>query len=173
MGLSIGHDSAQRPSICCVQFVARCLCGTECLLRDGEPPLIERILCPTGSLDVTDNIVCFAGHLAGRVGALLELIYVVDPTQRDVHHKDHQQRCKAWCTKLRDRGVTVNWNVLYGRADKMIAEHAAESKASLILFGLHRSGNQMIDCPDGVVSATIRQAPCPVMTVPSVLVDMR
>ncbi len=147
--------------------------GPNALLRDGEPPLIERILCPTGSLDVTDNIVCFAGHLAGRVGALLELIYVVDPTQRDVHHKDHQQRCKAWCTKLRDRGVTVNWNVLYGRADKMIAEHAAESKASLILFGLHRSGNQMIDCPDGVVSATIRQAPCPVMTVPSVLVDMR
>jgi hypothetical protein len=31
----------------------------------------------------------------------------------------------------------------------------------------------MIDCPDGVVSATIRQAPCPVMTVPPVLIDMR
>ena len=38
--------------------------------------------------------------------------------------------------------------------------------SSLILFGLHRSGNRMIDCPDGVVSATIRQAHCPVMTVP-------
>jgi hypothetical protein len=24
----------------------------------------------------------------------------------------------------------------------------------------------MIDCPDGVVSGTIRQAPCPVMTAP-------
>jgi nucleotide-binding universal stress UspA family protein len=103
----------------------------------------------------------------------LELIYVVDPTQKDVRHKHHQQRCEEWSTKLRDRGITVNWNVLYGRADKIIAEHAAESKASLILFGLHRSGNQMIDCPDGVVSATIRQAPCPVMTVPPVLIDMR
>ena len=47
-------------------------------------------------------------------------------------------------------------------------------RPSLILFGLHRSGNQMIDCPDGVVSATIRQAPCPVMTFrPTFLIDMR
>ncbi len=53
----------------------------------------------------------------------------------------------------------------------MLAQHAIESKASLILFGLHRSGNQMIDCPDGVVSDTIRQAPCPVMTVPPTLRD--
>ena len=98
---------------------------------------------------------------------------MVDPTQRDVRHRHYEQRCEEWRTKLRDRGVKVTWSVLYGRADKMIAERATESKASLILFGLHRSGNQMIDCPDGVVSATIRQAPCPVMTVPPVLIDMR
>lgn len=30
-----------------------------------------------------------------------------------------------------------------------------------------RRGNQAIDCADGVVSATIREAHCPVMTVPS------
>jgi hypothetical protein len=40
-------------------------------------------------------------------------------------------------------------------------------EAALILLGLHRGGNQAIDCADGAVSATIREAHCPVMTVPS------
>jgi methylmalonyl-CoA mutase cobalamin-binding subunit len=86
-----------------------------------------------------------------------------------VQHKHHEKRCEEWSTKLRDRGVTVTWTVLYGRADQVLAEHAAESRSSVILFSLHRSGNHMIDCPDGVVSGTIRQAFCPVMTVPPAL----
>jgi nucleotide-binding universal stress UspA family protein len=144
--------------------------GPNALLRDREACPVKRILCPTSSLDITDSIFCFAGHLAGQMGAHLELAYVVDPAQKDVRPR---QRCKEWTTELRERGVKVTWTVLYGRAGTMLAQHATESEASLILFGLHRSGNQMIDCPDGVVSATIRQAPCPVMTVPPVLIDMR
>ena len=147
--------------------------GPSALIRDREAPPVERILCPASSLDITDSIFCFAGHLAGQFRAHLEFTYVVDPMQKYVRHNHQKQRCEEWSTKLRDRGVTVTWNVLHGRADKMIAEHATESRASLVLFGLHRSGNQMIDCPDGVVSATIRQAPCPVMTVPPVLSHMR
>ncbi len=137
--------------------------GPNALLRDREAPPIERILCPTSSLDSTDSIFCFAGHLAGKMGALLELAYVVDPNQEAVRPR---QRCEEWANELRERGFKVTWTVLYGRADAMLAQHASDSKASLILFGLHRCGNQMIDCPDGVVSGTIRRAPCPVMTVP-------
>jgi hypothetical protein len=66
----------------------------------------------------------------------------------------------------RVRGISVSWTVLHGQADKVLAARAAESKSSVILFGLHRSGNHMIDCADGVVSATIRRAHCPVMTFP-------
>jgi nucleotide-binding universal stress UspA family protein len=124
-------------------------------------------------MDVTDDMFCFAGCLAGRLSARLELLHVIDATQPDVRHKHYEQRCKDWSTKLRGRGVQVTWNVIYGRADAMIAQRAAEWQASLILFGLHRSGNQMIDCTDGVVSATIRQARCPVMTVPPALMDMQ
>ena len=149
--------------------------GPNALLRDREAPPVERILCPTSSLDVTvtDNILCFAGHLAGRVGALFELVYVVDPAQRNARHRNCEQLCQEWSTKLRDRGVTVTWSLLYGPADKLIVGRATELKTSLILFGLHRSGNRMIDCPDGLVSATIRQAPCPVMTIPPVLNGMQ
>ncbi len=147
--------------------------GPNALLRDREAPSIERILCPTSSPEAPDGIFSFAGHLARKMGAHLELVYVVDPTQKDMLNKHHEQRCGEWSAKLRDRGVAVTWNVLYGRAEKMIAKHATATKASLVLFGLHRSGNQMIECPDGVVSATIHQAPCPVMTVPPVLIDMQ
>jgi nucleotide-binding universal stress UspA family protein len=154
-------------TVCCPVFVV----GPDALFRNSEAPPVDRILCPTSSLDVTDNIFSFAGHLAGRMGALLELVYVVDPMQRDARHRNCEQRCEEWSAKVRDRGVRVTWSLLYGRADKIISDRANESKASLILFGLHRSGKQMIDCPDGVVSATIRQARCPVMTVPPFFMD--
>jgi hypothetical protein len=78
-----------------------------------------------------------------------------------------QERREAWSNELRQRGVSVSWTVVHGRADEAIAARAAESKSSLILFDLHRSGRRMIDCPDGVVSATIRRAHCPVITVPA------
>ena len=80
--------------------------GPNALLRDREAPPVERILCPTSSLDVADNILCFAGHLAGRMGAPLELVYVVDPTQRNGRHRNCEQRCEEWSTKLRGRGVS-------------------------------------------------------------------
>jgi nucleotide-binding universal stress UspA family protein len=141
--------------------------GPHALLRDCEAPPIERILCATTSLETSDNILCFAGHFAAQMGANLELVHAVDFTHKDVPGKDHEQRCEEWSSKLRDRGITVSWTVVYGRVDEAISARAAESKSSLILFGLHRSGNLMIDCPDGVVSATVRESHCPVMTVPS------
>jgi hypothetical protein len=94
----------------------------------------------------------------------------VDPAQKHVRPR---KRCEEWAIELRERGVKVTWTVLSGRADTTLAQHATESKASLILFGLHRSSNQMFDCPDGVVGGTIRQAPCPVMTVPRVFMNLR
>lgn len=140
--------------------------GPNAILGNHEAPSIERILCPTSSLELPDNIFCFAGHLARQMGAHLELIYVADSAGKDTRHAYYEQRCEGWSSKLRDRGLTVTWTVLSGRADELLAEHAAKSRSSVILFGLHRSGNQMIDCPDGVVSATIRRAHCPVITVP-------
>ena len=148
---------------------ARCpvlVLGPRALLDSREAPPIQRILCATSSLDTADDILAFAGHLTARMGADLEFVRVVDATQKAVSHKDLEQRCEDWTSGLRERGIPVSWTVVYGRADEAIAARAAKARSSLILFGLHRSGNRMIDCPDGVVSATIRQAHCPVMTIP-------
>jgi nucleotide-binding universal stress UspA family protein len=141
--------------------------GPNAFLRDREAPPFQRILCATTSLENPDNILRFAGHFAAQMGAHLELVQAVDSAHKDVPRKLHEQRCEEWSSKLRGRGISVSWTVLHGQAAKVLAARAAESRSSVILFGLHRSGNHMIDCPDGVVSATIRQAHCPVMTVPS------
>jgi nucleotide-binding universal stress UspA family protein len=140
--------------------------GPQALVRDRQAPPIQRILCATTSVGTPDHILRFAGQFAVKTGANLELIHVVDSTQEQAPHYHHEQRCEQWSRELRDRGVAVSWTLVYGRAHEAISARAAESGASLILFGLHRSGNHMIECPDGVVSGAIREAHCPVMTVP-------
>jgi len=142
--------------------------GPHALLRDREAaPPIRRMLCALTSDESPDDILSFAGHFAAQMGATLELLHVMDPTHKHAQGKDNEQRCEEWAGKLRHRGIMVNRSVIHGRADEAIAVRAAKSRSSLILFGLHRSGNQAVDCADGVVSATIREAHCPVMTVPS------
>lgn len=141
--------------------------GPHAILRDGEAAPIQRILCATTWTGSPDDILAFAGHFAAQLGAELELIHVIDPRHRHVSDKDDEQRCKEWAGRLRDRGISVRSTVIHGRADEAIAARAAKSKSSLILFGLHRGGNQATDCADGVVSASIREAHCPVMTIPS------
>lgn len=149
---------------------ARCpvlILGPQALLRDREAAPIQRILCAITSLETSGNVLAFATHLALRVGASLEFVHVMDATQKEVSLNLRQERREAWSNELRERGIPVSWTVVHGRADEAIAARAAESKSSLILFELHRSGRRMIDCPDGVVSATIRKAHCPVITVPA------
>ncbi|HTZ58316.1 MAG TPA: universal stress protein [Acidobacteriaceae bacterium] len=148
---------------------ARCpafVLGPHSLVPAPEAPPVERILCATSSFDTSEHVLGFAARLAARLRASLELIRVVDAAQQTMSPGQHARGCEDWCNELRERGIPVSLDVIYGRADQAITARAVKSKSSLILFGLHRSGNQMIDCPDGVVSATIRQAHCPVMTVP-------
>lgn len=142
--------------------------GPHALVHAREATGLKRILCATSSLENPKDTLRFAGNLAGQMKADLEIVHIIDVTQKNVSPKHSEQQCEEWASKLRDQGIAVNCTVMVGRAEDAIAARAAASKSSLILFGLHRSGNKMVDCPDGVVSATIRQAHCPVMAVPPV-----
>jgi nucleotide-binding universal stress UspA family protein len=141
--------------------------GPQALLRDREAAPIQRILCAVSSLETSGNVLGFATHLALRMGASLEFVHVVDAAKKEPSLNLRQERCEAWSNELRQQGIPVSWTVVHGQADEAIAARAAKSKSSLILFELHRSGRRMVDCPDGVVSATIRRAHCPVITVPA------
>jgi nucleotide-binding universal stress UspA family protein len=108
---------------------ARCpvlVLGPHALLAGRDTSPLERILCATSSLDTSDDILGFAGHFAARMGASLELVRVVDPTEKDVSRKHHQQRCEDWSSELNERGIPVTWTAVYGRADEAIAARAAE-----------------------------------------------
>jgi nucleotide-binding universal stress UspA family protein len=149
----------------CPSFVI----GPQAVLRGREAPPLERILCAISSLESSDNACCLAANVASRLGARLELLHVVDMDQTDDRRMSNTRQGEEWIRDLRKRPIDAQYTIKHGRPDSLIATHAADSKASFIFFGLHRSGSRMVDCPDGVVSATIREAHCPVMTFPSAL----
>lgn len=143
--------------------------GPHAILKEDEAPPIRRILCATTSLESPDEIVSFAGSLAARMEAQIELLNSVDPAQEGLSSHHHERRSEEWSQKLRRQGVRATWTLLYGPPGEVIPSRAKETNASLILFGLHHRGNRMVDCPDGVVSSAVRHARCPVMTVPLAL----
>lgn len=141
--------------------------GPHAVVREPEAPPIRRILCATTSLHSDDNVVLFAGQFAAQMEARVELLHPVGSSHRNLPTHLYEQRCQEWSHKLRQQGISVSWTVLYGSPEAVISARAKEVKASLVLFGLHRRGKDMVDSPDGVVSAAIRQTHCPIMTVPA------
>jgi nucleotide-binding universal stress UspA family protein len=142
--------------------------GPEALLRDQEAPQIRRILCPMSSFDADEHVPAFAGQLAIAFGAELEFLHVADGTEKSgVANFGFHRRRLDWCEQLQSRGVFAHSTVIHGMPEWQIGRRASALQASLVLFGLHRTGGHMIDCSDGVVSSTIRQAGCPVMIVPA------
>jgi nucleotide-binding universal stress UspA family protein len=146
----------------CPAFVV----GPHAKVSELETPSLHRILCAITSLESPDNIVDFSAHFAKRMRSHVEFIHVVNPIHQGQLREHYEEWCEDWCRKLRRRSISASWTLLYGQPEEAIAQRAAEAEVSLIIFGLHRRGSQMIDCPDGVVSSTIHQAYCPIMTVP-------
>ena len=136
-------------------------------LQDVEAlPKIDRLLCVTNSMVDDHELLALSGRLAAAVHGRLELLYVVDPEHRALYCEDHERLCEIRSRTLRDHGVPVNWTLLYGPSDQVIAARAAESKASLILLGIGRPGSQEATARHAAID-TIRKAHCPVLTVPS------
>lgn len=140
--------------------------GPHALLHESEAPPIQRVLCATSSLQPSDDIIFFAARFATRIGASLELIHSIHPAHSALPLHHHEQRCMRWSQRLREHEIPASWTLAYERPEGAISDRATAAKSSLIIFGLHRLGDELMDWPDGVVSATIHQARCPVMTIP-------
>jgi nucleotide-binding universal stress UspA family protein len=136
-------------------------------LQDVETlPKIDRLLCITNSMVDDRELLALSGRLAAAVHGRLELLYVVDPEHRAFSCEDHERLCEIRSRALRDHGIDVSWSLLYGPPDQVIPARAAELKASLILQGIGRPGNQEAAARHAAID-TIRKAHCPVLTVPS------
>jgi nucleotide-binding universal stress UspA family protein len=129
-------------------------------------PKVDRLVCVTNSRVDDHQALALSGRLAAAMHGRLELLHVVDPEHPKVCCEDHERLFEARSRALRDHGIDVSWSLLYGPPDEVIPARAAECKASLILLGIGRPGNQETAALDQRTVDTIRKAHCPVLTVP-------
>ena len=142
---------------------------------------ITRILVPTDFSATADAALDYAFGLAARFGASLQLLHVLDdpfvfegmsaeayiaeaPTLRTAMLEDARERLRHRAV-LREDGVTIETEVLFGHGARTIAEYAAERGADLIVMGTHgRTGFAHL-MVGSVAERLVRTAPCPVLTV--------
>jgi nucleotide-binding universal stress UspA family protein len=113
------------------------------------------------------RLLLFCSRFAAAVHGHLDLLHVVDPHHQACPSEVHEQQCENRSRTLRDQGIEVSWTLLYGPLDQVIPVRAAEVKASLIVLGSNRPGNQEPAPLDQVTVDIIRKARCPVLTIPA------
>lgn len=143
-------------------------------------PDITRILVPVDFSEHATATLDYAAVIAGRFGAALELVHVIDDPyasgawSSDIYLANvpeilenltadatrHLQELKA---KFARHGGDVTTAVLRGNPARMIVEHAAGF--DLVVMGTHgRTGLPHV-LMGSVAERVVRRAPCPVLTV--------
>jgi nucleotide-binding universal stress UspA family protein len=170
---AFGHGPADRPQLGStaehILRTAHCpvlTIGPHAVRLAETSPKIDRLVCVTNFRVDDQETLALSGRLAAAMRGRLELLHVVDPEHPAVCCEDHERLCEARSRALRDHGIDVSWSLLYGPPDEVIPARAAEWKASLILRGIGRPGNQEAAANHAIFD-TIRKAHCPVLTVPS------
>ena len=142
---------------------------------------ITRILVPTDFSATADAALDYAYGLAGKFGASIELLhvlddpFVVDGMSAEAYISEAPALRTAMLQEARERlrhrsgardGVThIDTEVLFGHGARTIAEYAAERGTDLIVMGTHgRTGFAHL-LLGSVAERLVRTAPCPVLTV--------
>jgi nucleotide-binding universal stress UspA family protein len=146
-----------------------------------DPKTIKRIVVATDFTELSSEAVETAVAFAHECGATLDLVHVasemafaVPPPMEMVTVpfdvagavRDASQRMSVEEERVRARGVQCESNVLVGRADAEIVEHADKTHTDLIVMGTHgRSGLPHV-LLGSVAERVVQHAHCPVLTVP-------
>jgi universal stress protein A len=143
---------------------------------------IARILVPTDFSATADAALDYARALAGRVGASLRVLHVLDdqfligsfagevyvPEVPNVQEalRDAAERLLSQRITPRDREqLAVETRIVVGRPFRAIVDEALAMDADLIVMGTHgRTGIQHL-LLGSVAERIVRTAPCPVLTV--------
>jgi nucleotide-binding universal stress UspA family protein len=144
--------------------------------------IIRRILVPTDFGDCSDAAVHYAADIAGRLGATVELLHVVDDSfvsgawaagafaasssgLLDDLSANATSRLTETATALAARGVATDLRVVTGSPSAAIAECAQDGGFDLIIMGTHgRTGLSRVVIGN-VAERVLRAAPCAVLTV--------
>jgi nucleotide-binding universal stress UspA family protein len=150
--------------------------------RDVSAAGFRRILVPTDFGAASDTALHFGRILAGRFGASLHLMHVLEdlqvdqaigpevfatesPEARSARLRDARERLKHRIS-ARDRGwLRATTEVLFGPPANMIADYAGDNDFDLIVMGTHGRKGMAHLLMGSVAERVVRTAACPVMTV--------
>jgi nucleotide-binding universal stress UspA family protein len=141
---------------------------------------VRRILCPVDFSDPSHAGLRYAVDLAGRFGASVTLLHVIQPPgftlpegmvvagadvfaelQRDV--ADALQAARAEAERLGAASVEVDTAV--GATHPEIVRYAEEHRHDLIVMGTHGRTGIAHALLGSTAERVVRHAPCPVLTV--------
>ena len=143
---------------------------------------IARILVPVDFGPHSDRAVRYATYLAGKLGASVELVHVVDnpvasgawtaevyvpnlPQLLESLIGEANKRLTAMKSLVAGHGIQAEAIVLTGQPAHTIVDHALARGFDLIVMGTHgRTGLSHVFV-GSVAERVVRKAPCPVMTL--------
>ena len=146
-----------------------------------NPASIKRIVVATDFSELSAEAIDTAVAFAHQSGAVLDLVHVATeasyavPPPMDMLRlpidlpsvvNEASSRLATEEDRVRARGVACEGNVLVGRAENEIVDHAEKTHSDLIILGTHgRSGFGHV-LLGSVAEKVVQHAHCPVLTVP-------
>ena len=139
--------------------------------------MFENILVPTDLTENSRKALDIAVKLASNEDAAkITLLHVVETIEGagEEEFKDFYERLEKRAAKgmekmadeFRDRGISIDWKILYGNRVREIVKFAFENDISLIILSSHRIDE--VDSAQGWATISYRVgilANCPVMMV--------
>ncbi|HEX4405737.1 MAG TPA: universal stress protein [Polyangia bacterium] len=146
-----------------------------------DPKRMKRIIVATDFSELSNEAVETAVALAHESGAIVDLVHVATeivyavPPPMDVLSVpvDMPSVVRAAAARLakeedrvRDLGVICEGNVLVGRAETQIVDHADKTRSDLIVLGTHGRTGLGHALMGSTAEKVVQHAHCPVLTVP-------
>ncbi|OGO57379.1 MAG: hypothetical protein A2V85_16010 [Chloroflexi bacterium RBG_16_72_14] len=144
--------------------------------RPAPPPRVRKLLLATDLSEASTAATEEAFELAGRLGASLLIVSVIDPGSLRLpggryHARMDQVRARrealaqALVERGREEGVAVSFLVWDGDPGDMIVSAAEAEHADMVIVGSHGRGAVGRLFLGSVSEHVVRHAPCPVLVV--------
>lgn len=142
----------------------------------GPRPRLQRLLLATDLSEASVSATDEAFELAGRLGASLLVVSVIDPgtllrpggrysARMDQVRDRREQLAQTLVERGRAEGVEVSFLVWEGDPGDMIVAAAEAEHADLVVVGSHGRGAVGRFFIGSVSEHVVRHAPCPVLVV--------
>ena len=144
------------------------------LASRGTP--VRTLLLATDLADASASATEEAFDLAGRLGARLLVVSVIDPgalqlpggrfrARVDQVRERREAQAQALVERGREEGLDVSFLIWTGDPGDMIVEAAEAEQADMVLVGSHGRGAVGRFFIGSVSEHVVRHAPCPVLVV--------